>query len=152
LGQTVGPLPSPESRVLRSSAPFEPRHNDPEVQEAAEADFVRQIVADIVRERRLVREDAGELKKDPGHPDPGISEDGSECTKPAERKVRCRHQCVRVENPAEHDVHEEAFGGVLGLGQVDVVEVAGDDARVVCSVPGRGGPDGNLPVVRGRAR
>jgi hypothetical protein len=40
-----------------------------------------------------------------------------------------------VEDAAEHDVHEEAFGGILRLGQVPVFKVGADDAGVVGPVP-----------------
>ena len=43
-----------------------------------------------------------------------------------------------VEDPAEHDVHEEALGLVLGFGQVSVLQVARDHAAVVGPVPGPG--------------
>jgi hypothetical protein len=42
---------------------------------------------------------------------------------------------VRIEHAQQRDVHEEALGRLLRVGEVAVLQVAGDDARVVGPVP-----------------
>ena len=67
----------------------------------------------------------------PGHPEPRVAEHGPSGAKPPERQPGRGDQRVCVEHAQQHDVHEEALGGALSLGELVVLQVAGDDARVV---------------------
>ena len=77
-----------------------------------------------------------------------VAEDGATARDAAECEPGGSDERVCVQDAGEDDVEEEALGSVLVGGEVSVVEVGRDDARVVRAVPRlrRGPVDEGGPV------
>jgi hypothetical protein len=78
-----------------------------------------------------VREHAAQREERARHAEPGIAERGAERGEAPERQARRSDHRMRSEHADQRDVHEEALGRALALGELAVLEVAGDDAAAV---------------------
>jgi hypothetical protein len=112
-----------------------PRDDHRVVEDPAEALLVGDVALHVERERIAVRQHAAQREEDACHPEPRVAEQAAERSEPSQRQARRRAERVRVEHAHEHDVDEEALGCALRSGELPVLEVAGDDARVVRPVP-----------------
>ena len=84
------------------------------------------------------RQDVVQGQEHVGAPPARIAEHPADGAHPAQRELRAGDQRVRVEHPAQGDVHEEALHRELGRAELLVLEVPRDDAGVVSPVPGHG--------------
>lgn len=114
------------------SRPFvqllKPRADDAAIKQSAEPGLVTEVRWQAVAEGVLVGKHARQLEEDPRHSRPGIAEERGERLEPAQRDAGSGDEGVGVQHPAGDNVHEEALGDVLRLGQVAVLEVGGDHA------------------------
>jgi hypothetical protein len=94
---------------------LQPRHDHRIVEEPAETLLVGDIALHVECKRIAVRK--------------------AERSEPSQREARCPDERVRVEDAYERDVHEEPLGLALCLGELAVLQVGMDDARVVSSIP-----------------
>jgi len=65
-----------------------------------------------------------------------VAESGATAGGAAERQPRGGDESVCVEDAGKDDIEEEALDSVLVDGEVTVIEISRDDARVVRAVPG----------------
>jgi hypothetical protein len=108
-----------------------------EVEHAAEPVLEREVVLlELAVGGVVVREDASHAEEDADRGAARVCEDRAARSDPAQGEPRGGDERMRVEDAEEDDVEEEALDPVLPVGEVPVVEVGGDDARVVRAVPG----------------
>jgi hypothetical protein len=84
----------------------------------------------------LVGEDASHGEEDVDRASARVAEGRPAAGDAAEREPGGGDECMCVQDAGEDDVEEEALDSVLVCGQLAVVEVGGNDARVVRAVPG----------------
>jgi hypothetical protein len=106
------------------------------VEDAAEPVFELEIVLELAVGGVGEREDASHREEEVDRATAWVAEDGAAASDAAECEARRSDECVRVQDTSEDDVEEEALDSVLVSGEVTVVEVGSDDARVVRAIPG----------------
>ena len=98
-------------------------------------------------------EHATQAEKDVDRAAGWVTEDRPAPGDAAEGQTWGGHECVRVQDAREDDVEKEALDPVLVGGELTVLEIGGDDARVVRAIPalrGRLLDEGGPVVDRGR--
>ena len=107
------------------------------VEHAAEPAFEWEVVRlELAVGGVVVREDASHGEEEVDGAPAWVGEDGAAAGDAAEGEPRGRDERVGVEDAHEDDIEEEALDPVLLVGEVTVVEVGGDHARVVRAIPG----------------
>ncbi len=104
------------------------------VEHPAELALELEVVVELTVGGVAVGEDAPHGEEDVDRSAAWVGEDGAAAGDAAEREPRRGDERVRVQDARKDDVEEEALDAVLVCGEIPMLEVRGDDARVVRAV------------------
>ena len=111
-------LRDPERSGRPVVEPFEPGHDDADVDEVPEAVLGDDVRLDVLAEWVVGGQDARQREEDAGDAEPRISQRPTERRQPPECESGVGDERVGVEHPDEHQVDEEPLDATLLTGQV----------------------------------